>query len=360
MRFQKPSLNFHPRIQLLNLLTIIAILCNATAVQATEGAVQGEGGVNALISKDSGVAVNGNVNSSTINSTVNELTTGNNQNMNTNVIAPTLLTPTQSAASGGAASGGTGGSAVLMLPRNPLPMPNALLGRSNFGLQFGLQNNPILAGMNNLNGKQNALGWFLQAGLSIPFGKIPDVYRNRQGSQLDTARLNNLEHSRNVYGTTVPSNNSVQYNRDVKGKLSGMGAYNYSTIPSSKITVPDALNMAAGEVKISQAKLLALAPAQVYTKPLNVGKMIGVIEVGSEYPYLGHTKSGWVKIILPNGTEGWTSSQFEYIKHDYTEVDALAEAPGVKIGVDKENAPPILKTSFNKNLQNGNKASHVQ
>jgi hypothetical protein len=52
---------------------------------------------------------------------------------------------------------------------------------------------------------------------------------------------------------------------------------------------------------------------------------MAMIEPGVEYPYLGHTQTGWIKILLPNGIPGWSKTAFEYIKFDYTEVDELRE-----------------------------------
>lgn len=291
------------------------------------------GNTNAMVSSETGVAVNGDVDSSSINSNQTTVTTGSNTNMN--VVAPTLLTPTQSLANGGSAAGGAGGSAVLMLPRNPLPLSNAALGRSNFGLQFGLQNYPALGNLGGINsGGSNALGWFLQAGVTIPFGKIPSALTNKQHARIDDLRQQQMARERDVFGTMATQkpahqNPPVNYNTDVRGKISGMGAYNFTTLPSAKINLPNGLDSLPnlGEIKMTQPRLLALSPSNVYTKPLNVGDKIGVVEVGNEYPYLGHTRSGWVKILLPNGKEGWTSTNFEYIKRDYTEVDELAVDP---------------------------------
>jgi hypothetical protein len=220
-----------------------------------------------------------------------------------------------------------------MLPRNPLPLGNAGLGRSNFGLQFGLQNNPILSGLGRGGG--NALGWFMQAGLTIPFGKIPDIYRN-QASQpsLDTdVRQARQEQQRNLFNPGGP-NNSMQpgsIKTNVNGRIMSMGAYNYATIPNTKIPLPDNLSGAVSDLKLQSPKIVALTSAEVYSKPLNVGEKIGTVEVGNEYAYLGHTKSGWVKLLMPNGKEGWTSTTFEYLKNDYTEIDDLAlSVPSVK------------------------------
>ncbi len=276
-----------------------------------------------LVAQDTGVAVNGDANGSSINSNKNTLTTGTNTNLN--LVAPTVVAPN-------AAQGGVGGNAVLMLPRNPLPLSNAALGRSNFGIQFGVQNNPILGGLGGYGGNSNALGWFLQAGLTIPFGKIPDGYKNQNVDRLDDMRQADLERRRDVFGRANPDQaNQNKYNvkTNVDGRITSMGAYNYATIPSAKIDLPQGLQetTSAGGVKVPQEKLLAMTPGIVYSKPLNVGQKIGVIGVGDEYQYLGHISSGWIKILLPDGQSGWTSTRFEYIKNDYTEVDTLTLVP---------------------------------
>lgn len=283
---------------------------------------------NNLQAEDTGVAINGEVKDSTVNNNKNDLTTGNNTNLNLIAPSTSVNTPTQNAA---AALGGLGGNAVLMMPRNPLPLSNAALGRSNFGLQFGLQNNPILGGLNGFGGNQNALGWFLQGGVTIPFGKIPDVLRAKN-AQFDDLRQQHMDQQRHVIGQIAPSNSQKDvdgfgYQKKVKARVSGMSAYNYNTIPSSKITLPDDMSAIGLEGKLAPPKLLALSPAEVYSRPLNTGDRIGIIEVGNEYPYLGHTRSGWVKVLLPNGSTGWTSTHFEYIKNDYTEIDDLAVDP---------------------------------
>lgn len=280
---------------------------------------------NNLQAKDTGVAVNGGVSGSSINSNANNLTTGNNTNLN--VISPE--TTIRNAIAGGS---GVGGNSVLMMPRNPLPLPNAALGRSNFGLQFGLQNYPVLGNLGSLGGKQGALGWFMQAGLTVPFGKIPEPYQTGQMAKLDDMREESLARSRNVFGKLAPTGkpaldvNGKGYDTKVQGKIVGMGAYNYSTLPSAKINLP-AGDSALDAEKLTQPKLLALSPAEVYDRPLNTGEKVGVVEVGNEYAYLGHTKSGWIKVLLPNGKPGWTSTRFEYIKNDFTEIDSLALDP---------------------------------
>ncbi len=312
-------------------LHVLTTLPLALAANTPSSQIQAQNATNA------GVAVNGAVTGSNLNNNQNSLTTGNNANLN-------LLNPN--------AVGGNGGASVLMLPRNPLPLSNALLGRSNFGVQFGLQNNPILGNLSGLGGgSQNALGWFLQGGVTIPFGKIPEPLKNdAQAAQLDNMREQNLERRRNIFANVDPGNNNntsngTNYSTTVQGKVAGMGAYNYATIPSSKINLPAGLQDATTDLKSAQPKLLALSPADVYSKPLNVGEKIGVVEVGSEYPYLGHTHSGWVKILLPNGSEGWTSTRFEYIKHDYTEIDSLALDPEVVKNMKTAIHLPVDKLS---------------
>lgn len=303
--------------------------------------------------RDTGIALNGsNMESSSINNNRNNLTTGNNTNLN--LVAPSVSIPTSTSSAGG--TGGTGGNAVLMLPRNPLPLSNAAFGRSNFGLQFGLQNNPILGGLGGLGGKQNALGWFMQAGLTIPFGKIPNI-NQAQNNQLDEIRRMTLDQQRNVLGK-IPSsphenrgNDPIDYKTKVNGKITGMSAYNYGTMPFSKVELMKE-GLSDKALSVPQPRLLALNPAEVYTKPLNIGEKIGVVEVGNEYPYLGHTRSGWVKILLPNGTSGWTSTLFEYIKNDYTEVDGLAVAPG---SANREKTAAVIQLKKENREDHGDK-----
>lgn len=259
--------------------------------------------------EDMGVGVNGNVNDSNINNNQNNLSTGNNTNVN--ALSPVLVAPSSS----------NGGSSAIVLPRNPLPMTNAALGRSNFGLQVGVNNNPTISG---LSGGDAALGWFMQAGLNIPFGKIPDVYKNPASAKMDDMRLDTMARQRDVFGSvqTRPAAQS-----DVMGKVVGLSAYNYSATPSAKLNLQEGLATQAasiGEIQLPQPRVLALDPSEVFNRPLNTGEKIGLVEVGREYPYLGHTRTGWVKILLPDGSEGWTSTNFEYIKFDYTEVDNLA------------------------------------
>ncbi len=246
-----------------------------------------------------GVAVNGDVDGN-LNNNQNNLSS-RNQNL--------LYSP---------ASGGGGGNSALVLPRNPLPLPNANLGRSNFGLQFGLQNNPVFSA---LSGNGNALGWFVQGGLTIPFGKIPEVYQNRATREVDAVRLQNQENQRNVFDQ---SGNGNRIERKVEGRLLGLNAYNYTTMPTGKLGLPEQLRLPGTETARPQPHVLTLEPGAVFSRPLDTGEKVGVVEVGQEYPYLGHIRSGWVKILLPDGKNGWTQAAFEYLKHDYTEIDNLA------------------------------------
>lgn len=247
-----------------------------------------------------GIGVNGSVNGSNLN---------NNQNRNTNVLQPIMLSNPQYTGQG------VGGNSAIVLPRNPLPMPNASLGRSNFGMQVGVQNNPGLSRLTG--GKENGLGWFAQAGLTIPFGKIPTPYASN--GLADPNRQKALADRRDVFGSALP-----QTKTNVKGEVVGLNAYNYSTISSGKLPLQTASAAGIGDIVSPPPKVLALKQASAYTQPLFTGRGIGTVEVGKEYPYLGHTQSGWVKIMLPNGQEAWTSTQFEYIRFDYTEIDTLA------------------------------------
>jgi hypothetical protein len=255
----------------------------------------------------SGIAINGNANGSNLNA---------NQNSNTNLLQPIVVSaPNYDSA-------GRGGSAALVLPRNPLPLSNAALGRSNFGMQVGVQNNPGISALTG--GKENGLGWFMQAGLTIPFGKIPAVLNTPNNTQMDNMRQNRLDDQRRVFGGMSPNAGALAERR-VQGQVLGLNAYNYSTVSTGKLPLKTPSNI--GEVTTPQPKVLALKPAEAFSHPLNTGERIGLVEVGKEYLYLGHTRSGWVKILLPNGKEAWTSTNFEYVKFDYTEIDDLAVDP---------------------------------
>jgi hypothetical protein len=266
---------------------------------------------------------------------INHNTTGNN----TNQVQASVYNPNG------------GGSAALVLPRNPLSLSNALMGRSNFGLQFGLQNNPNpWGGGSGGSGLASSLGWFVQGGVTIPFGKIPAPFRN-QGSFVDDARQLGLDRDRNVFGQANSNPEQLQTRTNVGGRIIGLNAYNYSTVPTGKIGggLPAAIEFGKDGSKPYQPKLLALAAGDVYTRPLNTGERTGVVEIGKEYPYLGHIRAqgsqpGWIKILMPNGTEGWVSTKFEFVKTDFTEIDDLAVAPApknVKVGNSKAGLKPI-------------------
>lgn len=268
----------------------------------TSGSILGNNNQHAT---NTGVAVNGNVTGGNLN---------NNQNSNTNVLQPIVLTQPQYMSSG------QGGSSTLVLPRNPLPLSNAAMGRSNFGLQFGVQNNPGISMMTN--GKENGLGWFMQGGVTIPFGKIPNVVNNAQSQEYDHMRQDRIDDQRKVFAEPLASGAGSSREARIEGKVVGLNAYNYATIPSQKLQLQGPPDI--GEISQPRPKVLALLTTMAYDQPLNTGSKIGQVLTGKEYPYLGHTRSGWIKVLLPSGQEGWTTGKFEYIKFDYTEIDALA------------------------------------
>lgn len=290
-----------------------ASYANTPTVNANTGtmtnSVNGNGNMSA---QDSGIAVNGAVSNANLNNNqnANSLVNGGNQNYvnSQSNVQPTIIVP---------------GGGVVAQARQPLLMPNAMLGRKNLMFQWGLQNNP----MYGFGGRQNALSWFFQGGLSIPFGKIPDVFRAPANRGYDDARQRDMERERNVFGTPVPETAKAAAN--VQGRVLGMNAYNFTALPTDKISMPSTLDsglLGAGG-KPFQPKLIATTPAEVFSRPLNTGEKVGVIKVGEEYPYLGHTRSGWKKILLPNGSEGWTNGQFEFLKYDFTEIDTTATEP---------------------------------
>jgi hypothetical protein len=286
-------------------------------------------GNNSQQATDTGVAINGPVSGSNLN---------NNQNRNLNLVQPIVMTSPQYS------SGGRGGAAALVLPRNPLPLGNAALGRSNFGLQFGVQNNPGMSAITG--GKENGLGWFFQGGLTIPFGKIPSAVANPANSQYDRIREDRMDSQRNVMGNTLPTESANRAEAKVQGKVVGLNAYNYSTLSTDKI--PSQTNAGVGEIALPMPRVLALKVGKAFDQPLNTGTEVGQVQVGKEYPYLGHTHSGWVKILLPNGKEAWTNARFEYIKFDYTEIDALASdspAPKAEFARHRKSTPSTSRMS---------------
>jgi hypothetical protein len=267
--------------------------------------------MNNAVFSDAGNAINGSADGSVINNNTSHITTGANTNTNSN--SSTVYTPTQAVSNGG--------SSALVLPRNPLMLPNAALGRSNFGLQFGVNNNP---GFSQLFGKGagDALGWFMQGGVTIPFGKIPDVVASPRNAQLDDSRQQRMQADRQVFGSL--QNPTQQPQATVQGKVVSLNAYNYATAPSPKVGgLQDALREVDADRSVMAPKVLALADALVFSKPLGKGEKVGTVQTGDEYKYIGHTNSGWVKIVLPNGRDGWAKSQFEYLKNDYTEIDTV-------------------------------------
>lgn len=306
MFFQLMSRQAAPAVKLQSLLGLAALLCISlptfadTNVDAAN--FNGNGSNN----------VNGNVTGSNLNNV--GVTTGDNTNSNTNNSVSQVIAPTQALSNGG--------SSALVLPRNPLALPNANLGRSNFGLQFGVNNNP---GFSNIFGNQsnaNSLGWFMQGGVTIPFGKIPDVIANPRNAQLDNTRQQRLEDSRQVFGSAQPGTPTAQTN--VQGRVVSLNAYNYATTPSPKVaSMTDAVKTIEADKLLAAPKVLALADGVVFSKPLGKGEKVGSVMLGEEYRYIGHTSSGWVKLILPNGREGWSKGQFEYLKNDYTEIDTI-------------------------------------
>jgi hypothetical protein len=315
----------------------IADEAGASTINANTGV--NNGGVignNSGSFNDVGIGVNGNL---TGNANNNQNTAyAQNQNMNAVQSANNVYVPSQAA----------GGNSAIILPRNPLPLPNANLGRSNFGLQFGVNNHPYSG---TFGGSSNALGWFMQAGLVIPFGKIPKplIENSRMANMLDNAREQQMSNSRNVFARPVPPNGQLDgrtVETKVQGRVQGLSAYNFATIPADKMD-PNAISSAASTVGrpfMTRPKVIALAPGSVYSRPLNTGETIGNIEVGQEYPYLGHTKSGWVKVVLQNGKEGWSKASFEYLKYDFTEIDDLAslnepvkESPKTKLVANQQS-----------------------
>lgn len=309
MAFIRSSVSLLLLTGLLNLPAMAEGTAQSTNVSTgvTSGSILGNNNQQAT---DTGIAVNGKVKDSNLN---------NNQNSNTNLLQPVVVTQPQYMSSG------SGGNSTLVLPRNPLPLPNAALGRSNFGLQFGLQNNPGISAITN--GRENGMGWFMQGGVTIPFGKIPNVIRNSQNQEYDDMRQNRIDDRRRVFAQPQGEEGASPAEARIEGKVIGLNAYNYATIPSQRL--PESAPQNIGEIVQPRPKVLALATAKAFDQPIHTGTLIGDVLKGKEYPYLGHTRSGWIKLLLPTGKEAWTTGKFEYVKFDYTEIDSLAmDGPG--------------------------------
>jgi hypothetical protein len=269
-------------------------------------------GNNNMTVEKAGVAINGNTAQSTINNNQNTVSSGSNTNQN--LVQPVIMAPAHS----------QGGSSALVLPRNPLSIQNAALGRSAFHLQFGLNNNPGFSSI--FRGSGNALGWFMQGGVSIPFGKIPDILAHPRNGPWDDVRMERLDADRQVFGRIQRSERSES---NVQGRVVSMNAYHYATTPSPKIDNAsgslklDTLHTVEAGKNLSVPKILALVDTTVFSKPLGKGEPVGRLSTGDEMRYIGHTNSGWVKIMLADGRVGWTQGHFEYLKSDYTEIDVI-------------------------------------
>jgi hypothetical protein len=283
-----------------------------TTTTATTSSTAQPSNIQAGVFENTGVGINGNANGANVSNNANTVTTGSNTNANSN---QTLVSAPAQA---------VGGSSALVLPRNPLALGNAGLGRSNFGLQFGLNNNPVFGSIFG-KGAGNALGWFMQGGVTIPFGKIPDIIANPQNNQLDNFRQQRLDDDRQVFGALAPNNGNAPASRaTVEGRVVSLNAYNYSTAASPKIgLLQENLKTVESKVDGSSPKVIALSDSPVFTRPLNKGQKIAVTAIGDEYRYIGHTGSGWLKLVLPDGRQGWSKGQFEYLKNDYTEIDGI-------------------------------------
>lgn len=329
--FQKQTKAFFALSGLLALASVFALQVSGAWADTPTTTNTGGSTMNNGVFENVGNGLNGSTNNGNMNSNQNSVTGGNNLSQNQN----TLYSPTQSVS--------TGGTSALVLPRNPLALGNANLGRSNFGLQFGLNNNPILGNLNSVNGKTDAMSWFMQGGVTIPFGKIPDIIANPRNNQIDDIRQQRLMDERQVFGSMQNQQNA---RANVQGKVVRLNAYNYATSPSPRLEgLKDSLReIEAEKASLAVPKVLALAEATVYTKPLGKGEKIGTTTTGDEYRYIGHTNSGWVKIIMSNGREGWVKGQFEYLKNDYTDIDTVTLDNPAE-GIKQANAKSVSTTS---------------
>lgn len=329
--FQKQTKAFFALSGLLALVSVFALQVSGAWADTPTTTNTGGSTMNNGVFENVGNGLNGSTNNGNMNSNQNQVTGGNNLSQNQN----TLYSPTQSVS--------TGGTSALVLPRNPLALGNANLGRSNFGLQFGLNNNPILGNLNSVNGKTDAMSWFMQGGVTIPFGKIPDIIANPRNNQIDDIRQQRLMDERQVFGSMQNQQNA---RANVQGKVVRLNAYNYATSPSPRLEgLKDSLReIEAEKASLAVPKVLALAEATVYTKPLGKGEKIGTTTTGDEYRYIGHTNSGWVKIIMSNGREGWVKGQFEYLKNDYTDIDTVTLDNPAE-GIKQANAKSVSSTS---------------
>jgi hypothetical protein len=309
--FQNQAKTFFGLSKLLILVSALSLSTSISswADDAPAAPVTATNTMNNGVFDNTTVGLNGSTNNGNINGNQNTLGLDSRNTNQTYV-----NTPNQSVS--------TGGTSALVLPRNPLNLGNANLGRSNFGLQFGLNNNPILGNLNSVNGKTDAMSWFMQGGLTIPFGKIPDIIANPRNNQLDDIRQQRMMDERQVFGSVQNQQNA---RANVQGKVVRLNAYNYATSASPKLEgMKDGLRQIESEkANLATPKVLALADALVYSKPLGKGDKVGTTAMGEEYRYVGHTNSGWVKIIMSNGQEGWVKGQFEYLKNDYTEIDTV-------------------------------------
>lgn len=285
-------------------------------------------------------AINGNVSGSNIVGTNVGVTTGANTNQNTN---QTLVSSPAQA---------VGGSSALVLPRNPLMLSNANLGRSNFGLQFGLNNNPVFGSIFG-KGAGNALGWFMQGGVTIPFGKIPDIIAHPQNNQMDNQRLQRLDDDRQVFGALTPAARST-----VEGRVI-MNAYSPSTVALPKVgSMQDTLKAVEVKAEGITPKVIAWSDSPIFTRPLEKAPKIGMTITGDEYRYVGHTSSGWLKLILPDGRQGWSKGQFEHLKNDFTQIDEITARNNTLDGVRQALEVKQSNRLLTLNAQNNKAHNH--